>query len=265
MTLRFLIKFRSLPAVGAPTNSIVPSDTLSAALGWAASEAGDYDIYADALLQGNLIVSSVFPRDGRTYFYPCLRNGELQWLDDAGNTQGLKLVSWERKCAVLHRLTCEADVFRRGGRVWQRGGAVLEEAHFLAVVPKSLAGAFATWVRLLGDAGVGGYRSAGAGGFDVERVEDVPVRREGPLLLLSLAVPELPEVPERHSALPWVLREGYTDWRWRGVPDARKAGIAALPEGLVVGKPFAGKVLELDGRACIYSGLAFLYRTDRHP
>lgn len=264
VTLGFLLSFRSLPAVGHPTNSIVPSDTLAAALGWAAAEMGQYDLYADALIGGMLAVSSVFPRLGSRLLYPLYDlRGRLLWVDEDGRPPGVRRAAWERKCAVVCRLAGDADVFYWATAGFELDGKVLAGAHFLARLPRGLSGAFASWVRALGDAGIGGGRSAGGGGFEVERVEEVPPRAAGRPVLLSVAVPETPGAPAQYAAFLWARREGYTDWRWRGAPDMRKAGIVALLEGQVVGRPLAGRVVELDGRRCLYCGRAFLRRIGR--
>jgi len=253
--LHFLVRFRSPPRAGAGTNSWVPSDTLAAALGWAAGELGDYGVYADLLLSGGLLVTSVFPRLGGFLFWPRLDRGEFRFACRGARSDWAE---HRRRCAPVNRLTGEADVFWWEAGLWKAGGIPVLQAHFVAAVRSEAAERLKAWIRVLADAGLGGGRSAGAGGFEVEEVRPGPVPADGGVLW-SVAVPD-GAAGFDPARVPWVRREGYHDGSVFGRANPRKVGIWAVPEGVRVGSGFKGKVVSLDGDRVLYCGAAFAGR-----
>jgi hypothetical protein len=202
-----------------------------------------------------LVLTSVFPRSGRRLLHPLLRSGKLVWLDQDGREADARLAAWRLRNAPVHRLTSEADVFWQVRVVPFLNGIPVMEAHFAAAVASGLEDSVKLWVSVLGDEGLCGRRSAGAGGFEVEDVVPGPVPAFGGVLL-SVAVPD-GTGGFNPAVAPWVRREGYSDGRPFSCGDLRKAGIRALPEGVRVSPGFRGRVLELDGRRVLYCGLAF--------
>lgn len=251
--LHFLIRFRSPPRAAIATNSWVPSDTLAAALGWAAGELGVYEAYARLLLSGGLVVTSVFPRAGSSLLWPEVEAGRCAWRCGQA-VAGRK--PHRLRCASVSRLTAWPDVFCREGVVWKVDGVLTLEAHFVVAVREGSERDVEVWVRVLADAGIGGGRAVGFGGFDVEGVLPGPVPADGGVLW-SVAVPDGDAGFDR-ECVPWVRREGFHDGSCFGRGNVRKAGVLAVPEGVRVGPGFRGTVLPLDGERVLYCGAAFV-------